>query len=151
MLAHHIITLTCWNIRPHLIQNWQKSTHLYQKAVETLFMGFAHCVYLWNVYLFIFCIHYLFIYVFLLFPEVQNVFFSGTVPDYLFIYGFILFPEVLCFQALCTLQDRFISVVSFWNRHHIVLNKYKYCEKTLFCLFCFCQFGYCYSLLTCSF
>ncbi len=29
-------------------------------------------------------------------------FFSGAVPDYLFIYGFILFPEVLCFQALCT-------------------------------------------------
>ncbi len=31
-------------------------------------------------------------------------------------------PEMLCFQALCTLQDRFISVVSFWNRHHNVLN-----------------------------
>ncbi len=127
---------------------------------------FAHCVYLWNVYLFIFRIHYLFIYVFLLLPEVQklcflalcqiiclfmylfyfqksrNVMFSGTVPDYLFIYVFILLPEVqkcyvfwhcarlfvylfiyctsrspemLCFQALCTLQDRFILVVSFFK------------------------------------
>ncbi len=41
-------------------------------------------------------------------------------------------PEMLCFQTLCTLQDRFTSVVSFWNRHHNVLNKYKYCEQTLF-------------------
>ncbi len=63
--------------------------------------------------------------------------------------------EMLCFLALwqiiclCisfisrnvmfsgTLQDWFISVVSFWNRHHNVLNKYKYCEQTLFCLFCY--------------
>ncbi len=36
---------------------------------------------------------YLFIYVFLLFPEVQKCFFSGTVSDYLFIYVFLLFPE----------------------------------------------------------
>ncbi len=34
------------------------------------------------------------IYEFLLFPEVQKLYFSRTVPDYLFIYVFILFPEV---------------------------------------------------------
>ncbi len=28
-------------------------------------------------------------------------------------------------------------MVSFLNRHHNVLNKYKYCEQTLFCLFCY--------------
>ncbi len=71
---------------------------------------------------------YLFIYVFLLFPEVQRCYVFGTVPNYLFIYVFLLFPEVqkcyvfwhcarlfvylcisiifrrpeiLCFQALC--------------------------------------------------
>ncbi len=64
-----------------------------------------------------------------------DMLFSGTVPDYLFMYFYYfqksrnfvfrhcarLFvylcisrsPEMLCFQALCTLQDRFISVVSF--------------------------------------
>ncbi len=40
---------------------------------------------------------YLFIYVFLLFPEF--VCFSGTVPDYLFIYVFLLFPEFVCFSG----------------------------------------------------
>ncbi len=54
----------------------------------------------------------------------------------LFVYLCISFisrsPGMLCFQALCTLQDRFISVVSFWNRHHNVLNKNKFCEQTLF-------------------
>ncbi len=51
------------------------------------------------------------------FQKSRNVMFSGTVPDYLFIYVFILFPEEqkFCFQALRTLQDRFISVFSFWN------------------------------------
>ncbi len=33
----------------------------------------------------------------------SDMLFSGTVPDYLFIYGFLLFPEVqtCCFLALC--------------------------------------------------
>ncbi len=57
-------------------------------------MWILHSVYLWNMYLFIFRIHYLFIDVFILLPEVQNVVFSGTEPNYLFIYVFILFPEV---------------------------------------------------------
>ncbi len=72
MLATYFITLTCRDVRPNLIWKGQKSTNLYQKAIETLFMDFAHCVYLWNVYLFIFHIHYLFIYVFLLFTKVQK-------------------------------------------------------------------------------
>ncbi len=124
---------------------------------------FAHCVYLWSVYLFIFRIHYLFIYVFLLLPEVQKFCFLALCQIiclcmylfyfqksrnfvfwhcarlfvYLCIYFIFRSPEMLCFLALCTLQDRFISMVSFWNRHHDVLNKYKYCEQTLFCLFCY--------------
>ncbi len=82
----------------------------------------------------------LFMYLFY-FQNSRNVMFSGTEPDYLFIYIFILFPEVqkcYVFRALCqNLQDSFISVNGFWNRHHNVLNKYKYCEQTLFCLFCY--------------
>ncbi len=149
--SYHIVS-TCRNVRPHLIWNGQMSTNLYQKAVETLFMDFAHCVYLWNVYLFIFRIHCLFMYVFLLFPEVQKLYVFWHCAR-LFVYVFLLFPEVqkcyvfrhcarlfvylciyfisrspemLCFQVLCTLQDRFISVVSFRNRHHTVLNKYTF-------------------------
>ncbi len=90
--------------------------------------------------IFIFRIRYLFNYGFLLFPEVQKCYVFWHWAR-LFVYLCISFisrsPEMLCFQALCTLQDRFISVVSFWNRHHNVLNKYKYCEQTLFCLFCY--------------
>ncbi len=55
---------------------------------------------------------YLFMY-FYYFQKSRNVMFSGTVPDYLFISIISRSPEMLCFQALCTLQDRFISVVSF--------------------------------------
>ncbi len=86
------ITLTSWNIRPHLIRNGQRA-QIYIKS-STLFMDFAHCVYLWNVYLFIFRIHYLFIFVFLLFPEVQKcyVFWHCAI---LFVYLCISFiPEV---------------------------------------------------------
>ncbi len=94
----------------------------------------------WNVYLFIFRIHYLFNSVFLLFSEAQQCYVFRHCAR-LFVYLCISIisrsTEMLCFQALCTLQDRFISVVSFWNRHHNVLNKYKYCEQTLFCLFCY--------------
>ncbi len=54
------MTLTGRNIRPHLFRNGEKSTNLYQKAVETLFMDFAHCVAV------------KFIYAFQLFPEVQK-------------------------------------------------------------------------------
>ncbi len=102
MLAHHIITLTCWNIRPHLIQNWQKSTHLYQKAVETLFMDFAHCVYLWNVYLFIFCIHYLFIYVFLFFQK-SRIFFLALCQIICLFMVLFYFQKCYVFRhcALC--------------------------------------------------
>ncbi len=102
---------------------------------------------------------YLFICVSFLFPEVHKCYvfwhcaklfvylcifiISGIQKCYvfwhcarLFVYSCIYFisrsPGMLCFQALCTLQDRFISVVSFWNRHHNVLNKNKYCEQTLF-------------------
>ncbi len=44
------------------------------------------------------------------FQKSRNVVFSGTVPDYLFIYVFLLFPEVqkCCFPALC--QIMFIYV-----------------------------------------
>ncbi len=65
----------------------------------------------------------------------RNVIFSGTVLDYLFIYVFLLFPEVQkCYVFRhCALS----KTVSFWNRDHNVLNKYKYCEQILFCLFCF--------------
>ncbi len=45
---------------PHLIRNGQKSTNLYQNAVEALFMDFAHCVTGKCI-----C-------VFLIFPEVQK-------------------------------------------------------------------------------
>ncbi len=58
-----------------------------KKTVEMLFMDFAHCVHC-EVYL---CISI----------TSRNAMFSGTVPDYVFIYVFLLFPEMLCFQALC--------------------------------------------------
>ncbi len=58
----------------------------------------------WNVYLFIFRTHYLFIYEFLLFPEVQKCIVFWHCAR-LFVYLFISFvsrsPEMLCFQALC--------------------------------------------------
>ncbi len=38
--------------------------------------------------------------------ESRNVMFSGTVPDYLFIYVFLSFPEILCFQALGQIISR---------------------------------------------
>ncbi len=90
------------------------------------------------------------------FQKSRNVMFSGTEPDYLFIYVFILFPEVqkCCFRALCQIICLFIYLyyfqksgnvmfsgavhfarqvyVSFWNRHHNVLNKYKYCFTQLY-------------------
>ncbi len=37
---------------------------------------------------------------------------------------FLLFPDVQ--KCYVFRQDRFISVVSFWNGHHNVLNKYKH-------------------------
>ncbi len=45
-----------------------------------------------------------------------SAYFSHSLFVYLCIYFISRSPELLCFQALCTLQDRFISVVSFWNR-----------------------------------
>ncbi len=108
---------------------WTKEHKLYQKAVETLFMDFAHCVYLWNVYLFLFCIHYLFIYVFLLFPEVQKcIFFWHCARLFVYLWFYFISRSVM-FSGTVHWIYRFISVVSFWNRHHNVLNKYKYCEK----------------------
>ncbi len=141
MLLRHIITLTCRNVRPHLIRKGQKSTNLYKKNSRDAFCGFCTvciceiCIYLF--FAFIICLlmysYYfqksrmlcflalsqiicLFMYLFY-FQKSRNVMFSGTEPDYLFIYVFILFPEVqkcYVFQALCqNLQDRFISVVGF--------------------------------------
>ncbi len=112
-------------------------------------MDFAHFVYLWNVYLFIFRLHYLFIYVFLLFPEVQECYVSGTVSDYLFIYVFLLFPEVqecyvfrhcvrlfvyicisiisrspgmLCFQALCQIICLFMYFYYFQKSRNVMFS-----------------------------
>ncbi len=57
---------------------------------------------------------YLLIYVYFI-SRSPEMLFSGTVPDYLFIYVYFISrsTEILCFQSLCTLQDRFISMVSF--------------------------------------
>ncbi len=54
----------------------------------------------------------------------------------LFVYSCIYFisrsPGMLCFQALCTLQDRFISVVSFWNDITMSWIKTNTVKQTLF-------------------
>ncbi len=69
-------------------------------------MDFAHCVYLWNLFL-----HYLFIYVFLLLTEVQKCYVFWHCAR-LFVYVFILFPEMLCFLALCQIICLCISIIS---------------------------------------
>ncbi len=78
---------------------------------------------------------YLFMYLYY-FQKSRNVIFSGTLPDYLFMYLFY-FQKSRNVIFSVTVHFRFISEVSFWNRHHDVLNKYKYCEQTLFFLFCY--------------
>ncbi len=54
---------------------------------------------------------YLFIYVFLLFPEVQKCYVFRHCAR-LFVYVFLLFPEMLCFQALCQIICLCISIIS---------------------------------------
>ncbi len=76
------------------------STNLYQNAVETLFMDFAHCVYLWNVYLFIFRIHYV----------------------YLCISIISRSPEMLCFQALCHIICLFIYLFYFQKSRNVMFS-----------------------------
>ncbi len=48
----------------------------------------------------------------------RNVMFSGTVPDYLFIYVFILFPEMLCFLALCQIICLFMYL--YYSQNHFL-------------------------------
>ncbi len=132
---------TVWILSP--LSGVQRRTPIFwsiSKSSRDDFYGFC-TLYVSMKCVFIYFSHSLFVYVFILCPEAQKcyVFWHGV---RLFVYLCISIisrsPEMLCFQALCTLQDRFIiSVVSFWNRHHNVLNKYKYCEQTLFCLFCY--------------
>ncbi len=59
--------------------------------------------------------------------------FSGTVPDYLFIYVFIYFQKyrnvVFRHCALCKTGS---SQCSVFETVKNILNKYKYCEQTLF-------------------
>ncbi len=152
---HHIIMLYYHYVNMQKRQTsfnpeWTKEHKFISKSSRDAFHGFCTlcrckvylCIYIFSrspemlCFLALCQIICLFMYVFY-FHKSRYVLFSWAVPDYLFIYVFLLFPEVQKGYVFRHCEDRFISVISFWNRHHNVLNKYKYCEQTLFCLFCY--------------
>ncbi len=129
-------------LQTSLNPEWKIEHKFISKSSRDAFHGFCTlCISVKCV--FIYFSHSLFVYLCIsITSRSPEIMFSGTVPDYLFIYVFILLPEVqkcyvfwhcarlfvylciyftsrspemLCFQALCTLQDRFILVVSFFK------------------------------------
>ncbi len=58
------------------------------------------------------------------FQKSRNVMFSGTVSDYLFIYVFLLFPEVqkFCFQTLCQIICLFMYSYYFQKSRNVMFS-----------------------------
>ncbi len=72
---------------------WTKEHKFISKAVHFSWILHTVCICEMCIYLFFAFIICLFLY-FYYFQKSRNVMFSGTVPYYLFIYVFLLFPEV---------------------------------------------------------
>ncbi len=56
------------------------------------------------------------------FQKFRNFMFSGTESDYLFLYVFLLFPEMLCFQALCQIICLFMYFYYFQKSRNVMFS-----------------------------
>ncbi len=128
---------------------WTKELEFISKRSRDSFHGFCTlcrceiCIYLF--FAFIICLFMYFYYL----QKSRNVMFSGTVPDYLFIYVFLLFPEVqkcyvfwhsarlfiylcisiisrspemLCFLALCQIIYLFMYFYYFQKSRNVMFS-----------------------------